>query len=53
MVPRWLGILGRCAFGQYIPPRTMVSEPRSYVTVGRSTITSQRLWTMIYALRTA
>jgi hypothetical protein len=36
MEPRLLGVLGRCAFGLCVR--------RSYVTMGRSTITSQRLW---------
>lgn len=31
------------------PPRMVFSEPRSYVTMGRWTITSQCLWTTIYA----
>lgn len=44
--PRWLGIMGEVRIRAVRPPRTVASEPRSYVTMGCWTIASQQPWTL-------
>lgn len=48
--PRWLGIMGEVRIRAVRPPRTVASEPRSYVTMGCRTIASLRHCTLNYTL---